>query len=375
MARCIYCLQDDSRVPFTKREHVISAAMGSFTPLNPTILARDGIVCDVCNGEIFSPLEVNFIEDSLEGVYGQRLNTDGRNSVIMRDKNFKIERLAGLGDTFFDQMFFFLELRDNKVVPVLKDQIKIKRFQGGYRIFLPEALQAIKKDGREFKKISTDMQKLDQKDMAIFAENRERISNIITLLKDFGVNYKEKESKVKDLKPQEKITLEESYTCSVNHDIGRVLAKTAFNYFAYCAIQEGVVHILYGDEFKAIRNFAHSGIGNLREIVTSITEEVILYEEKEKNMRLHAHVINFLPEDCNIVVRMTFFGRPAIYKVIIGRLPDELNNENFGCGHVFDPFNHQIMQLSQLQPNVQTEEQIRATFGLFKRNIKVNKND
>lgn len=347
--------------------------MGRFAPLNPTLRASYGVVCDTCNGGIFSPLEVNFIEDSLEGVYGQRLNTEGRNSVTMRGKNFQIEKLAGFGDHFLDQMFFFLQWKDDKVVPVLKDQIKLKRFQGGYRVFLPEALETIKKDSRAFERIASDLQKLDQKDMAIFAESRERVDAIILLLKEFGVNYIEKETRGIELKPDEKIIVEENYNCTINHDIGRVLTKTAFNYFAYCAIQDGKANLLYGEEFKAIREFSHSDIGNLREIIPSINEEMILYQEKEKNMRLHAHVINFLPEDGNIVIRMTFFGRPAIYKIIIGRLPNELNNEHFGCGHAFDPFSHQIMQLSQLQSDIQTEEQVRSTFGLFKRNIKVTK--
>ena len=371
MAKCIYCLENESTKIFTKREHVIPASMGSFTPLNPTLRASYGVVCDTCNEDIFSPLEINFIEDSLEGVYGQRLNTGGRNSVTMRGKNFQIEKLAGFGDHFLDQMFFFLEWREDKVVPVLKDQIKLKRFQGGHRVFLPQALEAIRKDSKEFEKVSADLRKLNQKDMMIFAENKERVETIILLLKEFGVDYKEKESHGQEINPEEKIIVEENYTCTINHDIGRVLAKIAFNYFAYCAIQDGMSHLLYGDEFNAIREFAHSDIGNLRDIIPSINEEMILYQEKKKNMRLHAHVINFLPEDGNIVVRMTFFGRPAIYKIIIGRLPDEVNNDYFGCGHAFDPFSHQIMQLSQLQPDVLTEEQVRTTFGLFKRNIKV----
>jgi len=174
MSRCIYCLKDDTQTLFTKREHVIPASLGSFVPLSPTITATDGLVCSNCNEKVFGPLETNFIEDSLEGVYAQRLNLQGRNSVIMRDKNFKIERLAGLGDKFFDQMFFFLEMKDGKVVPVMKDQIKLKRFQGGSRVFLPEALREIKKDSSVFKKISADMQKLDRKDMAVFAETVEK---------------------------------------------------------------------------------------------------------------------------------------------------------------------------------------------------------
>ncbi len=372
MPRCIYCLQDQTAVAFTKREHVIPASMGSFQPLNPTLLARDGLVCDTCNAEVFSPLEVNFIEDTMEGVYGQRLNLQGRSSVTMRDKNFKIERMAGLGDKFFDEMFFFLKVQDDKVVPHLRDQFKMRRRQGGCRIFLPEALEAIKKNPKDFAKLSADLKKLDQKDMAIFAETREKVDGIIALLKDYGVTYKEKETKGRKFEEGETFVLEENYSCTVNHDVGRVLAKIAFNYFAYCALQSGKTDLLYSSHFDAIRKFAHADIGVLRDIIVSIAEEPILHEEQAKKQRLHAHVINFLSEDGQIFVRMTFFGRPAVYKILLGTLPPELVNDEFGCGHAFNPFGQQIMQLTQKQPIPQTEDQVRATFSLFNRLLAVN---
>ena len=367
MSRCIYCLKNDTQTLFTKKEHVIPASLGSFEPLNPTILDTDGLVCSNCNEEIFGPLETNFIEDSLEGVYAQRLNLRDRNSVIMRDKNFKIVRLAGLGDDFFDQMFLFLEMKEGKVVPVLKDQIKLKRFQGGSRVFLPEALRKITKDSSAFKKISADMQKLDRKDMAVFAETTEKKDKIVALLHEFGVSYEEKESRERKFEAGDSFMIEEDYTCTINHDIGRVLAKIAFNYFSYCALQDNQQVILYSSHFDSIRNFAHSDTGILREVIASISEEPILYEERVRNQRLHAHVINFLPENDSVVVRMTFFGRPSVYKIILGTLPTELDHDHFGCGHAFDPFSRQILQLSQQQPQPQTENKIRASFGLFKR--------
>jgi hypothetical protein len=211
------------------------------------------------------------------------------------------------------------------------------------------------------------MQKLDRKDMAVFAETIEKKDKIVALLHEFEVPYKEKESKERKFEAGESFMLEEDYTCTINHDIGRVLAKIAFNYFAYCALQDNQTEILYSSHFDSIRNFAHADKGVLREIIASISEEPILYEERVRNQRLHAHVINFLPENDSIVVRMTFFRRPAVYKVVLGTLPPELNHDHLGCGHAFDPFSHQILQLSQRLPQPQTENQIRASFGLFKR--------
>lgn len=370
MPKCVYCLQDETTTMFKTREHVIPRRLGTFQPLNPTLTSQDGLVCDRCNTSIFSPLETVFMEDTLEGVHGQRLNIQGKNSVTIRDQHFKVDQqLTGFGEDFFTQMFFFLKPQDGKIVLHLRNQIKLRRRQGGYRVFSPEALESMCKGSSEFQKISADLQKLDQRDMCIFGESQESVDKMIALLKRFGVDYKEQKSSSKFFKPGDKIELHENYSCRLNIDLGRVLAKIAFNYFAYCAKQSALQHILYTSNFDQIRKFVHSGSGvrGIKEIIPSISEEPILWDEKAESKRFIAHFVNFRAEDGNIVGSMTFFGLPTIYKIIIGSLPKELNQENFGCGHVFNPFNGWIGNLSQQVPEAPTEEQLRLSFGLFKR--------
>ncbi len=365
MSQCIYCLKNDGCTTFHSREHVIPQCLGRFEPLNPTI--KGDIVCDECN-KLFSPLEVNFTEDTYEGVYSQRLKLRERGSVTIRGKQFKIDRLSGFGDGFLKEMFPFLEPRDGKIVPVPKNQIKLNRFREGYRIFLPETLDAVVRGSKEFKKLSADMQKLSQKDMAIFAENHDEVKKIITLLHEYGVKYKEKASHYQKIEAGQQIFVEEEYKCSINIDIARILAKIAFNYFAYCAIQSGKPDILYQSNFDKIRTFIHDGtIGKVKEIIPSISEEPILKEERDQKKRLIAHLINFLPENGKIFVRMTFFGLPAIYKIELGMIPDELVTQNFGCGHAFDPFAHRVDNLSQTPALGVSREEVKDSFGLFKR--------
>ena len=155
MKRCIYCLKNSSSTPFSRREHVIPVSLGRFTPLNPTISARDGLVCDVCNTEVFGALETLFLEDSLEGMFAQRLNLQRRNSVILRNQNFKVDQLRGFGDRFFDQMFLFLKPQGGTLAPDLRDQIKLRRRQGGYRVFLPEALESVQRGTQAFNKLKS----------------------------------------------------------------------------------------------------------------------------------------------------------------------------------------------------------------------------
>ena len=364
--RCIYCLQEGSRITtFASREHVIPASLGLFSPLNPTLINH---VCDNCNSKIFSPLEANFIEDSFEGLYAQKLDLNGRGSVIMRAKNLQIERIEGFGDGFFDEMFFFLRAEGRRLAPYFRAQIKLRHYKGGYRVFLPEALKRIQRGSKRFEKISSELKKLDQKDIKVFAPSSEELNEAIELLRTFGVPYKEKESRGQPLQTGEKLTIHEEYTVRINADIGRVLAKISFNYFAYCTQQSGKEDILFGPEFNRIRAFINSGIGVLKDIIPSIKEEPILDDEHRENMRVIMHLINFRIENRFIIARMTFFGLSAIYKIILGKIPDGLNSENFGCAHAFDPFNRSIMNLSNRPPLTEpTADQVRASFGLFNR--------
>lgn len=365
MQKCIYCLKDGNSTTFLSREHVIPQCLGSFQPINPTI--KGNIVCDKCN-QLFSPLEVNFIEDTYEGVYGQRLNLEGRGSVTIRGKLYKINRISGFGEGFFTEMFPFLEAKDGKITSVLKNQIKLNRFRGGYRIFLPTALSSIPKGSKEFKKLSEDLRKLSQKDIAVFAKNDEQMDTIIALLKDYGVQYKEKARHGKQFKPGDKIIIEEEYECSIDIDIARILAKIAFNYFAYCTIQDNKEALLYQAHFNKIREFVHQGKATkLKEIIPSISEKPILKIEDDEKKRLVTHFVTFLAEDNKIVARMTFFGLPPVYKVILGDLPTEMMHSNFGCGHSFNPFSNTIHNLSQAPTLELTLEQIKSSFGLFKR--------
>ncbi len=325
-------------------------------------------MCDICNSEVFTRLETIFTEDTCEGVFGQRLNLDGRGSVTIRNNQFKITRLNGFGDEFFNEMFLFLEPKENRIVPALKNQIKLRRLKGGFRVFRPEALRSVPKGGREFKKLSADMQKLDQKDIAIFGETQEEVKSMISLLHEYGVNYKEKASKGHQFEPGDKITIEEEYSCSVDRDLARVFAKIAFNYFAYCAIQDGKRDILFSQHFDKIRNFIHSGEGVMKEIIVSITQDPVLKLERDEGRRVIMHFINFVLEDGQIVATMTFFGGQAIYKIVLGAMPEELNLPNFGGGHAFNPFERIITNLSQTPEHLLTPAQKILKFGLYRRN-------
>lgn len=367
MAKCIYCLKDEIGTTFLSREHVIPQSFGTFTPLNPNI--KGDVVCDSCNTKILSPLETNFIEDSMEGFFAQRLNLNNRNSITMRNGNFKIDTDSGFGHDFFNQMVFPLKPENDKLVPYPKTQIKFRGLGGqSCRVFFPEALKQIKKDSKEFLKLSADMKKLSQKDLCIFAETHEDMNEVVVLLKEYGVIYNEKERYHKPFEEGVKYELSEDYSCTVNHNIGRVLAKIALNYFVYCCIQDSQKSLLLLPGFDPIRNYIFKGDGKMRDFIVSVNEKPITYYENENDERIISHIINFIEENGMVVARMTFFGCPAIYKIILGEMPNGIPVKNFGCGHLFDPFSKRIINMANKPtPEELTSEQVRVTFGIQKR--------
>lgn len=323
-------------------------------------------MCNACN-ELFNPLETNFLEDSMEGVLGQRLNLENRKSVTIRGVNLQVAQEIGPGDEFFNQMFIFLKSEGDRIVADFKNQVKIRGFRDGhFRVFTLVGLVSIRTGTTDFEKLKRELANLDPKGIAIFAEDRETKERLISELHRFGVNYKEGSEVATRLEPGDDRFVEHEMSGTINPDIGRVLAKIAFNYFAFCAMKQRTTDVLYAANFDEIRTFIHDGSGALRRIIASISEEPILLDEAQSERRAIAHMITFKEEDGIVIVRMTFFGVPMVYKVILGTMPDALRNPRFGCGHLFDPFVHKIFPLTQ-DPSNATGEPIHRTFGLFKR--------
>ncbi len=371
MPKCIYCLKDENKTSFNNREHIMPQFLGKFTPLNPII--KGDLTCDRCNS-IFSKLETNFKEDSEEGIYSQMLNLDNHGSIRLRGKNVKMKCISGIGEDFFNKTFPFLEVQNDKIVAVFKPHIKLKNYDGVYQIFIPETLKKIKQNKKKFLQIKERMKNLNKKDICIFADanyegDNKNYNEIVSLLKNFGIiNYKEKQGRYANLQNVKGKKLKVNMECTINKDIARVLAKVAFNYFAYCAKQDNREDILFSDEFSPIRNFIYGRDKNLRlkDIIRSIDKDFILGEEKIRDERLIAHIVTFNIDNGNIIASQTFFGK-RVYEIIIGEAPQEFLVDNFGCGHVFDPFSKTIINLTQELPVNPTKEGVRASFGLFKR--------
>jgi len=368
MRQCIYCNKTETETSFKAREHVIPKLLGTFQN-NPTLI---GWVCDNCNSIIFNPLETKFKEDTEEGIYYQMFNFENSCQIRISGKKIKTTFSSGLGDDFFNEWFPFLRWQDSDWKVFLLPQIKIKRYgDTGYLVLLVDGLKNLDRNGSEFLNIKKLLQGVESKNVRIFTgikgpDDDSMLQEAITLVRELGIDYKSGTNKIspalgKDTEKQFEINMH----CTVGNDIGRVIAKIAFNYFAYCAIQSRQEKILYHPNFSKIKSYV---LGDLdlpvKEIITDLSSEPLLYHERDSDKRLLGHIVTFSQDSVSVIVRVSLLNLRT-YTVVIGPAMQELQRSDFGCGHIFDPINHEILQLTQ-NPSKQGSG-LQAGFGLFNR--------
>ena len=361
MSTCIYCLKSDPETSFSSREHVLPESLGVYLPQTPVL---NDCVCDICNSR-FSKLETKFREDTFEGILGQRLNFQNKNSITIRNKNFKITSLSKFSNPIFSRTFFLLKIKDEKFTTDLRSHITLKMKNGGYRVFLLESLLNLKKGSKKFNNIKKDIGKLSKEDIWIFVPNDdESLEKAKNILKDYGIIYNEKERGVIGEQAPESIYIAEDYEGIVDKDIFRIISKICFNYFTYCVKEDNALDILFHKNFNPIRNFIYEGEGRIPNFV-EIDGNRILGEESGTNKNLLAHTICFGEENGKIYCRLTLFGFQP-YKVFLGEIPIELKHNLFGCGHVFDPLGKKIHNIAQNDKPIMPDA-LKLSFGFLKR--------
>jgi len=332
---------------------VVPRMMGVFNNC-PTLV---GCVCDHCNSNVFNRLESIFKEDTEEGIFCQMLNLEGHHQIRIRGVNVKSTFASGIGEDFFNEIFPFLRFEDGDMKIVFRPQIKIKKNgESGYIVLLLEDLLELKKiGGKKITKIQKILCGIPSKDICIFAgsngpDDQTQLGEAIELVRFLGIEYKDKAEErrfasIDDGGKRKRAGV--SLSCTVNSDVGRVIAKIAFNYFAYCAIKSGNESVLYDDGFAKIKAYILGQIDlPIKEVIPLLERETHLIDEKIEDVRFVAHTIVFSEENGMLISRVSFFGR-VVYTVILGAMPNELKALNFGSGHLFDPKSGDIFGLTQ----------------------------
>lgn len=358
---CIYCGKSRN----TNTEHVIPRLMGKFIN-TPTII---GFVCIFCNSEVFKKLENEYKIDTPEGITYQMFNFDDKYKIRIRGRRVEMICDAGFKDKFFDDMFPFLKVENGKIGVDAKPQIKVKRQNGYYEVYLIDKLEKYKNNEKVFNSIKEEFKGTESKNISIFtwadhANDETHMKAAKDLVKEYGIVYKEGQGKYASF-DQKNQRFWVTQNCTVDRTIARVIAKIAFNYFSYCAISDEKIDVLYSPFFLKIKAFI---LGDesipLKEVVVNLKQDPILIYDKEKNTRFVAHQIVFYEKNGCIFSELTFMGR-MVYEVNLGFIPFELNLKEFGSGHLFDPASGRISQLTQNRKKEGTME--NPNYGLFQR--------
>lgn len=324
----------------------MSGCFGTFINV-PTIHNQ---VCKNCNSVIFSSLEGAFKEDTQEGIYCQMLNLENKWHFRIKNEKAKTKFSSGFGNPLLDEMFPSIHLRlDDRPYITFEPQIKVKNATGGYDVFFIQGLEEAKKDTEVFCEKKAFLSRMESKDFSIFApadsEKSETIIEAIELLKEYGVDYKQGTTAFAEKREDQQFESEGNYT--IDHTLGRVLAKIVFNYFIYCANKEKMGELPFLPNFNRVRNFILGDESiKLKEIIPEIGNHTILEEERDTKRRMVGHIIAFEEINGQIIGHIRLFGL-VLYKIILGPAPSELQRADFGCGHFFDPVNHRIIGLSQ----------------------------
>ena len=185
---CIYCGKSKN----TNIEHVIPQLMGKFIN-NLTIV---GFVCISCNSEVFKQLENEYKIDTPEGITYQMFNFDDKYKVRIRGKRVEMICDAGFKDKFFDDMFPFLKVENGQIGIDAKPQIKVKRQNDYYEIYLIDKLENYKSNQKMFNSIKEELKGTDSKSVSIFtwadhADDQTHMKAAIDLVREYGIDYKE----------------------------------------------------------------------------------------------------------------------------------------------------------------------------------------
>ena len=365
--KCVYCQKKEPAVQFNNEEHVIPQSLGG----KPFPGINKKLVCSDCNSLVFSKLETAFKQDSIEGVFAQMMPIDDPKTVWIRGKNLKLNPSLGFGDRFFDEMFPFLEYENDKLVFVTKSQLKVRNKHLGYQIFPLDTLVEIrdKVSKVKFKKIKERLSKASLSDLVLFTgvddDPTKPMDDAISLLKDYGINYKERVRKYSPIEKMKGTKISLDWVYEIDQDRARIIAKIAFNYFIYCSMEEGdyAEHLLFKNNFDRIRNFIYKGDGNWKDIVKVTDRKHIVDFEAINDLRLNSHTIYFELRGEMIVASITIFGN-LIYEVELGKYPLEDLHNKFGCGHIFHPFSKSV---STIGPNVNSlRRKYDPGYGWFK---------
>jgi len=319
MPTCIYCKVDKKPDLFNK-EHVLHDSFGSFN----NTLTLINKVCASCNSLCGDTIDRLLARDTIEGFkrtqYGLKKNedfkTEGKSSKI------KIRVCEGLLKGL--AAYLFLDQKQKKILLKPLPQIGLRKGCGTYDFFAFENIPSFE---------LTSYNKYPCSERMILIPPGVDIDDAIEALKSKGYNYSYTGESELDL---ENILCE--VTRVIDIELQRVMAKIAFNFFAYFNDE----NVILSHNFDKVRNFVLHGQPLIK---IKVDNESILDDEKTANSLRLGHIITLEKDHSNsIIIQISLFNTFRYTVELSGN-----NNSNYavnvGFGRFFDVHNMTINEI------------------------------
>lgn len=306
---CIYC---QSTLPRTKREHVVSQAVGTFEQ-NWTLTC----VCDECNEYFSKHLELALGRDSFEGIL--RIDAgvkpaESINKFLNRRVSFRLDDPG-----YFQGARVIMRADAGDVVPVPQPQIGLRSPGEDWKFYLERELT--QEVVGELKGASVEIK--------VFGlEANGDLSRLKQRLADLGLPFAEASRRMDE-------PISSGSSVSVIHDfkidstLRRAAAKIGFNYLAWNLGAD----VARRSDFDAIRRFIRHG-EEPEQLVTAQHASVLTGPDAGMS-QTHACAFGWEPSRRELIGVVSLFNR-VTYGI---RLCASETNEwaNVSAQHLFDP--------------------------------------
>ena len=319
---CIYC---GSTVPRTKREHVMSQALGTYE--QNWVL---DCVCDECNGYFSKYLELALARDSYEGMLRIDL---GIRPPEAAEKLLHRRMTATLQDPGpFDGMRVGFEANHDgtKMVPAPAPQVCFRRPGEPWQCLFEWQLTP----ERVWQTALGSNERVEIRVVALTGQG----ASLRQKLADLGVYFEQTYAEIdQPLTEQRSITV--AYDFQVDEVLIRSAAKIAFNYAAKVLGADAVRRT----EFDAARRFVRYGeVPDVGKIATA-RHGSLLVGTAAAGSRTHACAVGWVPEQRQLIAIVTLFNEMTYVLRLCDHAADEFAGVSFQ--HAFDPISRQILPL------------------------------
>lgn len=272
LKKCLYC-SDAKEETFFNREHVIPQSMGKFT--DNLVL---NCVCKACNDYFSASTDGILARDSIEALlrfkYGLK-SLDDLSQLKGKRLTINVPSDSGPWSGAFVELFE----RDGEIMARPFPQIGFRNKESGqYEFLLYEQL-------RGFAFASNP--KFDSQNFKILASTDDDLARLKLILEEAGWD-----PKIHGTLPSptdEADTLDLVSTARIDRRMKRAVAKIGFNYFAYTALEKGLIDLLDHPDLCPVKTFIRYDLDPAFDPV-EVTNEPILGSDKPNYRQTNSHL-------------------------------------------------------------------------------------